>query len=53
MNNQANRNKLQIWGAMSTRGADKAGQLLAIAALVLACTFGAAAIIYAARSWWT
>ena len=52
MKSDGNRHKLHIQGEMSTRGADRAGQLLAIAALVLACTFGAAAIIYAARSWW-
>ena len=51
MKNEANRNKLQIWGAMSTRGADVAGRILANAALVLASAIGAATFVWAVR-WW-
>lgn len=51
MKTDGSRHKLQIQGAMSTRGADRAGQRLATAALVLAWAMGVAAIIYAAR-WW-
>ena len=51
MKSDSNRHKLQIQGAMSTRGADRAGQRLATAALIFACTMGIAAIICAAR-WW-
>lgn len=51
MKNEANRNKLQIWSAMSTRGAEVAGRILANAALVLASAVGAATFVRAVR-WW-
>ena len=51
MNNRLNRNRLEIQGEMSTRGADRAGNKLANAAAFLAVAIGLAALIYAIR-WW-
>ena len=51
MNTESNRHKLHIRGDMSTRGADRAGQRLATAVLIFACTMGLATIIWAVR-WW-
>lgn len=51
MKNGNNRNKLEIQGAMSTRGADRAGNKLANAALFIAIAIGLAALVFAIR-WW-
>ncbi len=42
------KNKLLLGGKMSEQGADKAGNILAIAALITGMLFGIAAVIYAA-----
>ncbi|WAC62075.1 hypothetical protein OVA13_11750 [Pseudoxanthomonas sp. SL93] len=45
------RSKLHVYGAMSARGADRAGKTLANAVLVLASMIGISAVVWVAR-WW-
>ena len=45
------KHQLRIGGKMSEQGADKVGNKLANAALIAACGFVVAALIYVVR-WW-
>lgn len=51
MKTDSTRSKLHVHGAMSTRGADRAGNKLANAVLVLASAIGISVVVWAAR-WW-